>query len=171
MPELQTHLQAVSGVRRSEPSGKLRLTTSLSFAVLCLRQAIVEFQQTQPPIEVKLLNVDRSVDLVIERIDLPELGTKRLDEGVVERRFQLPPRSWTNFKGSVQTDISPYSTDRCASHREGCSSPDADHPRRRRGAGEGAEGARPSPGRAPSSRLSWLQAMLTTSSQGRSAAF
>jgi DNA-binding transcriptional LysR family regulator len=87
MLELAAELQAVAGVRHSQPSGKLRVTTSLSFALSCLTQAIVDFQAAHPRIEIELLTVDRAVDLVSERIDLAVRITNRLDEGVVARRL------------------------------------------------------------------------------------
>jgi DNA-binding transcriptional LysR family regulator len=87
MLELASDVQAVAGARRAEPTGKLRMTTSPSFAVSCLTQAIVAFQSRYPRIEVELLTVDRAVDLVTERIDLAVRITNRLDEGVVARRL------------------------------------------------------------------------------------
>lgn len=87
MLELAADLQAVSGARRTEPTGKLRVTTSLSFAMPCLTQAIVDFQRGHPRIAIELLTVDRAVDLVSERIDLAVRITNRLDEGVVARRL------------------------------------------------------------------------------------
>jgi DNA-binding transcriptional LysR family regulator len=87
MLELASDVQAVAGARRTEPAGKLRLTTSLSFAVSSLTCAIVEFQSRYPRIEVELLTVDRTIDLVDERIDLAIRITNRLDEGVVARQI------------------------------------------------------------------------------------
>jgi DNA-binding transcriptional LysR family regulator len=87
MLELASDVQAVTGARRTEPTGKLRLATSLSFAVSSLTRAIVEFQSRYPRIEVELLTVDRTIDLVDERIDLAIRITNRLDEGVVARRI------------------------------------------------------------------------------------
>lgn len=87
MLALAADLQAVSGARRAEPAGKLRITTSLSFAMACLTRALVDFQARHPRIEVELLTVDRAVDLVSERIDLAVRITNRLDEGVVARRL------------------------------------------------------------------------------------
>ena len=87
MLELAADLQAVAGAHRTEPTGKLRITTSLSFAVSCLTQAVVDFQGRHPRIEVELLTVDRAVDLVGERIDLAVRITNRLDDGVVARRL------------------------------------------------------------------------------------
>jgi DNA-binding transcriptional LysR family regulator len=87
MLELAADLQAVSGARRAEPRGKLRISTSLSFAISCLTEAIVDFQSRHPHVEVEILTVDRAVDLVAERIDLAVRITNRLDEGVVARRL------------------------------------------------------------------------------------
>jgi DNA-binding transcriptional LysR family regulator len=87
MLALAADLQAVAGVRRSEATGKLRVTTSLSFALSVLTQALVDFQSRHPRIEVDLLTVDRAVDLVSERIDLAVRITNRLDDGVVARRL------------------------------------------------------------------------------------
>jgi DNA-binding transcriptional LysR family regulator len=87
MLDLAVDLQALSGSHHTEPAGKLRITTSLSFALSCLTAAIVAFQQRHPRIEVELLTVDRAVDLVTERIDLAVRITNRLDDGVVARRL------------------------------------------------------------------------------------
>ncbi|MGR4871180.1 substrate binding domain-containing protein [Variovorax sp. LARHSF232] len=87
MLELASDVQAVTGARRTEPAGRLRLATSLSFAVSSLTRAIVEFQSRYPRIEVELLTVDRTIDLVDERIDLAVRITNRLDEGVVARQI------------------------------------------------------------------------------------
>ncbi|MED5618449.1 LysR family transcriptional regulator [Ideonella sp. BN130291] len=87
MLELSLDLQAVTGAHRAEPTGKLRITTSLSFAMSCLTQAVVKFQARHPRVEVELLAVDRAVDLVSERIDLALRITNRLDDGMVARRL------------------------------------------------------------------------------------
>lgn len=87
MLELASDVQAVAGARRTEPAGKLRLTTSLSFALSSLTRAIVEFQGRYPRIEVELLTVDRTIDLVDERIDLAIRITNRLDDRVVARQI------------------------------------------------------------------------------------
>ena len=87
MIELAADLQAVSGAHRAEPSGRLRISTSLSFAMSCLTQAIVDFQGRHRRIEVELLTVDRAVDLVGERIDLAVRITNSLDDGIVARRL------------------------------------------------------------------------------------
>jgi len=87
MLELASDVQSVAGARRTEPTGKLRITTSLSFATSSLTQAVVEFQSRYPRIEIELVTLDRAVDLVGERIDLAVRITNHLDEGVVARRL------------------------------------------------------------------------------------
>jgi len=87
MLELATDVQSLAGARRTEPTGKLRITTSLSFATSSLTQTMVEFQVRYPRIEIELLTIDRAVDLVGERIDLAVRITNHLDEGVVARRL------------------------------------------------------------------------------------
>lgn len=87
MLELAADLQAVSGAHRAEPTGKLRITTSLSFAMSCLIHAVVDFQVRYPRIQIELLTVDRAVDLVNDRIDLAVRITNGLGDGVVARRL------------------------------------------------------------------------------------
>jgi DNA-binding transcriptional LysR family regulator len=87
MLDLSADLQTLAGARQTEPTGRLRITTSLSFAVSVLTQALVDFQGRYPRIEIELLTVDRAVDLVGERIDLAIRITNHLDNGVVARRL------------------------------------------------------------------------------------
>ena len=89
MLDLAADVQALSGARRAQPTGKLRVTTSLSFATACLTQALVDFQGLYPRIEVELLTLDRAVDFVAERVDLAVRITKHLEDGVVARRLAL----------------------------------------------------------------------------------
>lgn len=85
--EMADEVQAVAGTRRSEPVGKLRISTSLSFAQAQLTSAVAEFQARHPRIEIELLAVDRAVNLVDERIDLAVRITNALDDGFVARRI------------------------------------------------------------------------------------
>jgi DNA-binding transcriptional LysR family regulator len=87
MLELADEVQALAGERRREPVGKLRLATSLSFALPHLTDAIVAFQALHPRVEIELRTVDRAVNLVEERIDLALRITNRLDDSVVARRL------------------------------------------------------------------------------------
>lgn len=87
MVELAVDIQEVAGARRTHATGKLRVTTSHSFAVSVLTPAIVAFQADFPGIEVELTAVDRAVDLVVDRIDLAIRITNRVDDGLVARRL------------------------------------------------------------------------------------
>lgn len=89
MLELSEEVQAATGTRSHEPIGKLRITTSLSFAQAQLTAAVVEFQARHPRVEVDLLAIDRAVNLVEERIDLAVRITNSLDSSVVARKLAL----------------------------------------------------------------------------------
>ncbi|HSV53473.1 MAG TPA: LysR family transcriptional regulator [Burkholderiaceae bacterium] len=89
MLALSEEVQAVAGKRSQEPAGKLRITTSLSFAQAQLTAAVVEFQGRYPRVEIELFAVDRSVNLVEERIDLAVRITNALDDGFVARKLCL----------------------------------------------------------------------------------
>ncbi len=87
MQELATDVKALSGSRSAEPTGKLRVTTSPSFATDHLTPAVVEFQRRHPRIQIELVAMDRAVDLVADRIDVAIRITNRLDDGLVARRL------------------------------------------------------------------------------------
>src|SRR5438876_127021 len=70
MLEMVDEVQVVAGTQRSAPVGKLRITTSLSFAQAQLTAAVADFQLRHPRVEVELFAVDRAVNLADERIDL-----------------------------------------------------------------------------------------------------
>lgn len=89
MLELSAEVEAGAGARRQEPAGKLRITTSPSFAHAQLTAALVEFQSAHPRVEVELHAVDRAVNLVEERTDLAVRITNTLDPGFVARRLAL----------------------------------------------------------------------------------
>jgi DNA-binding transcriptional LysR family regulator len=72
---------------RREPETKLRVATSPSFADAQLAEAIIEFQRQHTKVLVELIVVDRSVDLVEERIDLAVRITNTLDPHLVSRKL------------------------------------------------------------------------------------
>jgi DNA-binding transcriptional LysR family regulator len=55
---------------QQQPTGTLRLSTSVAFAHMCVLPHLAEFRQTFPKVAMTLLPTDRNVDLVGERIDL-----------------------------------------------------------------------------------------------------
>lgn len=67
------------------PSGRLRITSSPSFAEAQLAPALVEFQQRHPQVGVSLVVTDRSVDLAAERIDLAVRITNSLEPTMIAR--------------------------------------------------------------------------------------
>lgn len=85
--ELADEVHDAASERRHEAAGKLRLTTSLSFAQSHLTDAVVAFLAQHPRVEIELIAVDRAVNLVEERIDLAVRITNRLEDSFVARRL------------------------------------------------------------------------------------
>ncbi|WP_315834827.1 LysR family transcriptional regulator [Bradyrhizobium prioriisuperbiae] len=52
------------------PAGELRVATSVAFGMMCVLPLLPEFKQAHPDISVDLMLIDRTPDLVAERIDL-----------------------------------------------------------------------------------------------------
>lgn len=67
--------------------GKLRLTTTTTFAQAQLTSAVIDFQERHPAVEIDLLVVDRTVDLAQDRIDLAVRISNDIDPGLVARRL------------------------------------------------------------------------------------
>lgn len=67
------------------PSGRLRITSSASFAESQLAPALVKFQQRHPEVGFSLVTADRSVDLTAERIDLAVRITNSLEATLIAR--------------------------------------------------------------------------------------
>jgi DNA-binding transcriptional LysR family regulator len=83
--EITHEVQAVAGARRVDPKGTLRITASTSFAQAHLVTAIVDFLALYPQTQIELLAVERTVNLVDERMDLAVRIANRLDETLVAR--------------------------------------------------------------------------------------
>lgn len=69
--------------------GKIRLTSSTSFAQAQLTAAVVDFQERHPGVVVELVMMDRTVDLVQDRIDLAIRLSNHPGEGLVARRLAV----------------------------------------------------------------------------------
>lgn len=67
------------------PRGLLRITASTSFAQTQLIQAVVDYGRRYPGVAVDLLALDRTVNLVEERIDLAIRMTNRLEPNLIAR--------------------------------------------------------------------------------------
>ncbi|WP_433692748.1 LysR family transcriptional regulator [Herbaspirillum seropedicae] len=67
------------------PRGLLRITASTSFAQAQLIQAVIEYGRRYPDVAVDLQALDRTVNLVEERIDLAIRMTNRLEPNLIAR--------------------------------------------------------------------------------------
>jgi DNA-binding transcriptional LysR family regulator len=85
--ELTLDVQAAAGARSAAPSGKLRITTSNSFAQAHLASAVSDFLKQHPQTQIELIALERAVNLVDERIDLAVRISNQLDDTLVARRI------------------------------------------------------------------------------------
>jgi DNA-binding transcriptional LysR family regulator len=85
--ELTQEVEAAAGARSTAPSGKLRITTSNSFAQAHLTAAVSDFLKQHPRTQVELIALERAVNLVEERIDLAVRISNQLDDTLVARRL------------------------------------------------------------------------------------
>lgn len=67
------------------PSGRLRITSSASFAESQLAPALADFQRIHPQVTFTVLVADRSIDLAAERIDLAVRITNSLEPTMIAR--------------------------------------------------------------------------------------
>lgn len=89
MLALADDVVAQTGQGQAEAHGRLRLTSSPSFAVSQLTAAVVDFQVLHPKVDIDLVMLDRTVDLVQDRIDLAVRLSNRIDPALVARRLAL----------------------------------------------------------------------------------
>ena len=75
--------------QQGEVQGRLRITSSPAFAQAQLTAAVVDFQRLHPKVQIDMMMVDRTVDLVQERIDLAIRLSNRIDEALVARRLAV----------------------------------------------------------------------------------
>jgi len=87
--ELALEVRTAAGARHTELAGRLRVTTSGSFAQAWLAGEITAFMALHPRTTVELLAIDRAVNLVEERVDLAVRITNRLDDAMVARRLAV----------------------------------------------------------------------------------
>ena len=87
MLELSRDVQSVAGARHAAPAGKLRITTSTSFAAAYLADVVTDFLSRYPRTQVELIALERTVNLVEERIDLAVRIGNVLDDLLVARKL------------------------------------------------------------------------------------
>jgi DNA-binding transcriptional LysR family regulator len=85
--ELTQDVEAAAGARSAAPTGKLRITTSNSFAQAHLASAVSDFLKLHPRTQVELIALERAVNLVEERIDLAIRIGNQLDGTLLARRL------------------------------------------------------------------------------------
>ena len=87
--ELCGDMQAADSEPDDAPRGLLRLSVSTSFAQAQLAQAIAEYVTRYPLVTVDLQVLDRTVNLVDERIDLAIRTSNDLDPNLIARRLTV----------------------------------------------------------------------------------
>ncbi|WP_339471201.1 LysR family transcriptional regulator [Pseudomonas sp. EL_65y_Pfl1_R83] len=89
MLELSGDMQAAVSEPDDAPRGLLRLSVSTSFGQAQLAQAIAEYVKRYPRVTVDLQMLDRTVNLVDERIDLAIRTSNDLDPNLIARRLTV----------------------------------------------------------------------------------
>lgn len=92
MLELSQEMRDQSGQPGQAPQGMLRMTASMSFGIAHLATAVTDYLARYPAVSVDMLMVDRSVNLIEDRVDLAVRISGELDPGLVARRI-APCRS------------------------------------------------------------------------------
>lgn len=89
MLELSSDMQAAVSQPDDAPRGLLRLSVSPSFGQAQLAPAIADYVKRYPLVTVDLQMLDRTVNLVDERIDLAIRTSSGLDPNLIARRLTL----------------------------------------------------------------------------------
>ncbi len=85
--ELTGDMQAAVRHPAEAPRGQLRITTGTSFAQAQLADAIADYVRLYPAVMVDLVLLDRTVNLVDERIDLAIRTAAEIDPNLIARRL------------------------------------------------------------------------------------
>ena len=89
MLELSGDMQAAVGTPDDAPRGMLRISASTSFGQAQLASAMAEYVKRYPGVNVDLQMLDRTVNLVDERIDLAIRMSNDLDPNLIARRLTV----------------------------------------------------------------------------------
>lgn len=87
MLDLADDMRAIASHPEDEPEGLLRITVSTSFGQAQLTEAITEFIARYPKVRIDMQLLDRTVNLVDERVDLAIRITNELDPNLIARRL------------------------------------------------------------------------------------
>ncbi|UXV21304.1 LysR family transcriptional regulator [Pseudomonas fluorescens] len=89
MLELCSDMQAAVSESDEAPRGQLRLSVSSSFGQAQLADAVVEYVKLYPLVSIDMQMLDRTVNLVDERIDLAIRTSFELDPNLIARKLTL----------------------------------------------------------------------------------
>ncbi|MCK1791351.1 LysR family transcriptional regulator [Pseudomonas violetae] len=89
MLELSSDMQAAVNAPDEAPRGLLRISVSTSFGQAQLADAMVAFVRRYPGVSIDLQMLDRTVNLVDERIDLAIRTSNDLDPNLIARRLTV----------------------------------------------------------------------------------
>lgn len=89
MLELVSDLHAAVGAPDDAPRGELRISVSTSFGHAQLVEAVADYVKRYPLVKVDLQMLDRTVNLVDERIDLAIRVSNDLDPNLIARRLSV----------------------------------------------------------------------------------
>ena len=87
--ELADDLQATVSVPGDAPRGLLRISVSTSFGQAQLAAAVADYVRLNPQVSVDLQMLDRTVNLVDERIDLAIRTSNDLDPNLIARKLTV----------------------------------------------------------------------------------
>jgi DNA-binding transcriptional LysR family regulator len=89
MLELGQDLHAALASPDAAPHGQIRITCSTSFGLSQMGAAVADYVARYPRTSVDMMLIDRSVNLVEERIDLAIRISSELDAGLIARRLSV----------------------------------------------------------------------------------
>ncbi|MDY7561727.1 LysR family transcriptional regulator [Pseudomonas sp. 10B1] len=87
--DLSADMQASVSAAEQPLRGKLRISVSTSFGHAHLADAISEFLRLHPDVSIDMQSMDRTVNLVDERIDLAIRASNDLDPNLIARRLTV----------------------------------------------------------------------------------
>ena len=89
MLELSEDMQAAVGSAGGTPRGLLRISVSTSFGQSQLAAAVTDYVRLNPGVTIDLQMLDRTVNLVDERIDLAIRTSRELDPNLIARQLTV----------------------------------------------------------------------------------
>lgn len=89
MLELAGDIQAAVSAPDEAPRGELRISVSTSFGQAQLMDAMADYVKRYPGVKIDLQMLDRTVNLVDERIDLAIRTSNDLDPNLIARRLSV----------------------------------------------------------------------------------